>query len=187
MAVVKCPSCGQELNVPAELAGKKVRCSKCASTFTTIAPSTSGRPPAAPSRPPNPNDFDDADDDDADDRPRRKRSRGKPHRGGMIMAFGIVSIVLFLTSLGGFVGVGPFAVPLNLVGLVLGILAWIWGGADLNQMKSGEMDKRGQSNTQAGYICGIVGTILHGLGMVCGCVAIIFFASILGLAWSTAP
>src|SRR5437868_4153356 len=117
MAVVECPSCGQELNVPDDLAGKKVRCTKCAGTFTAAATRSI----------PDRSDFDDEDDDLDEREQRRSRPRGKPHRGGMIMAFGIISVALALVSIGALLGAGPFAVPVNVIGLVLGILAWIWG------------------------------------------------------------
>ena len=65
------------------------------------------------------------DDDDVDDRPRRRRRRDdevyeRDHRGGMILAFGIVSLVTLQCG-------GP-------IGLVFGILAWVMGTADLRAM-----------------------------------------------------
>ena len=88
-------------------------------------------------------------DDPADRRPDR-RHRGddadrpdyeRPHRGGMILAFGIISLVLFQC----------------LVGLVFGILAWIMGNSDLKGMADGEVDPEGKQLTQVGRILGIVG------------------------------
>ncbi len=82
----------------------------------------------------------------------------KPHRATLIMVFGIISIVIC----------GP-----------LGIAAWIMGNGDLKEMDAGAMDPSGRSNTNAGRICGIIGTILFGIGIIVG---IIFFgvAAILG-------
>ena len=48
--VSECPSCGQKLKVPDNLAGKKVRCAKCAGTF--VAENITENPPPAP--PPSP-------------------------------------------------------------------------------------------------------------------------------------
>ena len=71
----------------------------------------------------------------------------KPHRGGLVLTMGILALVFNLC-----------AIP--------GILAWIWGGADLKEMKSGRMDPSGQGITQAGYIMGIIGTVLVLLGVL---------------------
>ena len=96
------------------------------------------------------------------------------------MSFGIVSLVLVLLSggvyVGGtaFTGFGGFAgLPITVIGLVLGILAWIWGGSDLTRMTMGVMDHTGRGNTQAGYICGIIGTILNAFALIGGCIAAI--------------
>ncbi|MBI5819780.1 MAG: DUF4190 domain-containing protein [Verrucomicrobia bacterium] len=69
----------------------------------------------------------------------------KPHRGTLILVFGILSLV--------------FCAP-------LGIVAWIMGNGDLKQMDAGTMDPSGRSNTNAGRICGIIGTVLLILGIV---------------------
>lgn len=69
----------------------------------------------------------------------------KPHRGTMVLVMGILSIVFC-----------PF----------LGIFAWMMGAADLREMKSGRMDKSGEGHTQAGYICGIIGTVLFAIQVV---------------------
>ncbi len=63
----------------------------------------------------------------------------KPHRGTLILVLGILSL---------------------LVCSPLGIVAWILGGNDLKEMDAGTMDPAGRGTTQAGKICGIIGTIL---------------------------
>ena len=60
----------------------------------------------------------------------------------MILVFGILSLVI--------------CAP-------LGIPAWIMGTGDLKQMDAGAMDPTGRSLTNAGRICGIIGTILFAL------------------------
>jgi hypothetical protein len=75
--------------------------------------------------------------DESDDRPDYER----PHRGGMILAFGIISLVFFQC----------------LVGFVFGILAWVMGNSDLKGMADGEVDPEGKQLTQVGRILGIVG------------------------------
>src|SRR5260370_11090463 len=173
-AVVACPSCGRKLKVPDELMGKEVRCADCAGTFLAEKP-----PPAAPPQssalvPARTRDRDDEfDDDDRDDRRARRRSRRssdwEPHRGGMLLAFGIISLVV------------------GVIGIVPGILAWVWGGKDLKKIDSGQMDPEGRSLTQIGYILGIIGTILQTLMLLGLCVYIIVVAVVLCAVGISAP
>jgi len=69
----------------------------------------------------------------------------KPHRGTVILVLGILSLVL--------------CAP-------LGIVAWILGSGDLKEMDAGAMDPAGRGNTNAGKICGIIGTILMAISIV---------------------
>jgi hypothetical protein len=69
------------------------------------------------------------------------------HRGGMILALGIMAICCNIA-----------AVP--------GILAWILGSSDLKQMEAGRMDPEGRGMTQAGMIMGMVMTIFVIIGIV---------------------
>ena len=63
----------------------------------------------------------------------------KPHRGVLILVFGILSLVM--------------CAP-------LGIAAWIMGSSDLKQMDAGAIDPEGRGMTKAGKICGMIATIL---------------------------
>lgn len=65
----------------------------------------------------------------------RSKSALKPHRGGLILAFGILGWVVCL----------PF-----------GIAAWVMGNNDLGEMAAGRMDPAGEGLTRAGKILGIV-------------------------------
>jgi hypothetical protein len=69
----------------------------------------------------------------------------KPHRGTLVLVLGILSLVI--------------CAP-------LGIAAWIMGSGDLKQMDGGAMDPAGRSLTNAGRICGMIGTILLCLSIV---------------------
>ncbi len=69
----------------------------------------------------------------------------KPHRGTLILVLGILSLVVC----------SP-----------LGIAAWIMGAGDLKEMDAGTMDPGGRGSTQAGKICGIIGTILLIVGVI---------------------
>jgi len=97
-------------------------------------------------------DDEDEDDDDRD-RPRTRRRRSgygnsyTPHRGGLILAFGIIGLVSGL-------------------GIIFGPIAWVMGNGDLNEMKSGRMDPEGEGMTQTGRILGMIATILSIVGIV---------------------
>ncbi len=93
-------------------------------------------------------DYDDHGYDDYD-RPRRYRRRDfSPHRGGTILALGIIGIVFC-----------PICGP----------IAWIMGNQDLQEIKSGRMDPEGEGTTQAGRVCGIIATVFLILGVLYVC------------------
>jgi hypothetical protein len=182
---VGCPSCGIKLSVPENLLGRKVRCASCSTMFEAKE-----EPPPPPRREPTADDRlwdeppphssapypDSPPRRDWDDRPRRPshyddyddfghppmRRDQVPHRGGLILTLGIVSIIA--GSLG-FCCSGMTAA----IALPTGLCAWLMGQADLRLMDHGTMDLDGRSNTHGGYICGIVGTVL-GLLNVCWCI-----------------
>ena len=83
----------------------------------------------------------------------------KPHRGTLILVFGILGIVICLP---------------------LGIAAWIMGSGDLKQIDAGTMDPSGRSMTSAGKIIGMIATILGIIGFVVAVVVIGF--GVLGAA-----
>ena len=64
----------------------------------------------------------------------------RPHRGVMILVFGIIGIVFCV---------------------IFGIVAWVMGNGDLRAMREGRMDPTGEGLTKAGKICGIVGVVLN--------------------------
>ena len=63
----------------------------------------------------------------------------KPHRGVLILVFGILGFVIC-----------PF----------FGIAAWVMGNTDLQEMDAGVMDPAGRDFTRVGRICGIIATAL---------------------------
>jgi hypothetical protein len=69
----------------------------------------------------------------------------KPHRGVLILVFGILGLVLCQ---------------------FFGIAAWVMGSSDLQEMATGRMDSTGRDLTKAGRICGIVGTAILILQML---------------------
>ena len=85
--------------------------------------------------------------DEHDDFDDDFRNTVLPHRGPMVLVFGILGVMTFSCVL-----LGAF-----------GIFAWVMGKRDLDLMQRGRMDKEGEGLTRAGYVLGIVGTILFAL------------------------
>jgi hypothetical protein len=76
----------------------------------------------------------------------------KPHRGATVLVFGILSLV-----------VCP----------IFGVAAWMMGNGDLQEMGNGYMDPTGRDLTNAGRICGMVGTGLLALQVLIILVAVV--------------
>ncbi len=68
-----------------------------------------------------------------------------PHRGVLILVFGILSWV---------------------VCVIFGIVAWIMGNSDLRAMQEGRMDPTGEGLTKAGKIVGMISVILSVVGLL---------------------
>jgi hypothetical protein len=174
------------LDVPENFLGKQVRCATCSTVFDAKAEGQpnpqAGAPksldvdqakPLTPDRPPQrERDWDsDADrppeDDYYEDDEHRRRFRrdSLPHRGGLILGLGIASIVICV------LGCGCNGIP-ALIGIPLGVAAWIMGRNDIRQMSQGMMDADGRGLTQGGHICGIIGVVF-------GILAIIFWVAYL--------
>ena len=79
----------------------------------------------------------------------------RPHRGGLILALGILGLVSCQ---------------------VLGVAAWIMGADDIKEMRAGRMDPSGEGLTQAGYALGMVSTILLAVGLASMLLFMLFFA-----------
>jgi phage FluMu protein Com len=75
----------------------------------------------------------------------RRRRNQIPHRGGLILALGILSWVI--------------SCPL------FGVIAWIMGSGDLREMRAGRMDNSGMGLTQAGQILGMIHSIILLVGI----------------------
>ena len=75
----------------------------------------------------------------------------RPGRGGMILTFGILGVVICI---------------------IFGIMAWVMGKADLAEMDAGRMNPADRGLTQAGYILGIISVCLAVLGLVIAIVII---------------
>lgn len=82
----------------------------------------------------------------------------RPHRGTMILVFGILGLVFCI---------------------IFGILAWVMGNGDLKEMDAGRMDPTGRGLTNTGKILGIVSVILNLIAIVVGT---LFFVLGIGIA-----
>lgn len=87
----------------------------------------------------------------------------RPHRGPLLLVFGIL---------------GVMSVSCVFLG-VFGIVAWVMGKRDLGLIRQGQMDKDGESLTKAGYILGIIGTILFLLQMLFWVAYAVFIVAII--------
>ena len=119
------------------------------------SPSPEPKPTTEPPPPRRPRTS--LDQDTPDIRRMGPRRDAEPDRGTVVLTLGIISLALILVWC---------TAP---IGAVLGLIAWIMGQIDLRKMKRGQMDSENRGMTQAGWICGILGTILNGLIMLsCG-------------------
>jgi len=79
-----------------------------------------------------------------------------PHRGGMILALGILGLIICF---------------------VIGIVAWVMGGNDLREMDAGRMDPSGRGLTQAGKILGIVAVAIQLIGLTLWILMVVVFGA----------
>ena len=77
---------------------------------------------------------------DLEKRSATRRRPLKHHRGGSILALGIIGLVFCF---------------------IAGIIAWVMGSADLKDMRAGLMDRSGEGSTNAGRILGILGCVFQ--------------------------
>jgi hypothetical protein len=177
--IIHCPGCQKKLQIPETLLGQDVQCPTCGGIFRAELDQQPAPPPRRPedsrAEREEPADrprsrsrrrrFDEDDINDRDDVSRGRRSRRRdfePHRGGLILVLGILSIVI------------PIA------GLVMGPIAWILGNQDMTAIQDGRMDPEGEGTTNAGRICGIIGTILDVVRCFGCCFYFLFVMAIVG-------
>jgi len=197
--IITCSNCGKSLSLPDSLRGQAVECPLCKTQFVVGASSQVKPPPlpspsspsmpmgSAPSRPdehgsaswPEPNlrrRDEEGDDWDSDfDRRRRSVRRDfEPHRGALILTLGIVSI--------GCAVVGFFCPLTAIPGVIVGPIAWVLGSKDLTAIQENRKDPDGRGLTQAGWICGIVGTILNGCAVILGLFFLILYGAMFAAA-----
>lgn len=79
----------------------------------------------------------------------------RPHRGGMILMFGVLGFACCQ---------------------IFSIVAWVMGYSDMKEIKAGRMDPAGRGLTQAGMIIGIIGTVLMILTVGAQLIIVLFMA-----------
>jgi hypothetical protein len=157
---VACPGCSRTVNVPDHLIGELVKCPVCSKQFK-VEPEVHPPEPVLPvdtptmpytAKPERPSAARRDEDEDSNWQfsPNRRRDL-EPHRGTLILVLGILSIVL------------PCAA------LIVGPVGWFLGSSDLRAMHDGRMDSQGEGTTRAGYICSIIGTAIHLVGLLSCC------------------
>jgi len=168
--IITCSKCQRSLQIPEAYLGQMVQCPDCKHMFiATVGSVSTERIPAAPSRDPSPGRSPKSsgyDGEEEDDRPRRRRDRFgddmdddfddirdsrrirshlQPHRGGLIMSLGLVSLI------GGWL----FCLP-----ILVGPVAWILAQMDLRAIRDGRMDPTGEGMVRTGQVCGIISTVI---------------------------
>jgi hypothetical protein len=131
-------------------------------------------------------------DDEDDDRDRgryrsRERWQGEPHRAGLVLTFGIISVSALVVSLVAWLVFAGCSLIFCVIGLGLGIPAWIMGHKDLQKINARIMDPAGKGNTTGGYICGIIGTIGNALVLACCTLFVVGLLAFLGVGMSGMP
>jgi predicted Zn finger-like uncharacterized protein len=90
-----------------------------------------------------------------------ERRDREPNRGVLILVLGIISLATMVFSL----------YPL---GAILGLVAWVMGHNDLKKIKANQLDSDASGLTKAGWICGIIGTLINSL-VTLSCVGFLCF------------
>jgi len=147
-----CNACQTPLSIDESKAGLAVACPKCGARLQVPSVQTTLPPPAPMPAEPAPGR--------ADDMPR------EPHRGVLILVLGIVSAAVAVLSLLCGIFFAPVAF-VGILGIIPGILAWIFGQQDIAKIRAGTMDPTGEGMVNGGRICGIVGTIVQGTTTLC--------------------
>ena len=177
-----CSQCQSVLQIPDELAGRKCKCPTCGNVMPIPSPDSSTESFDEPlpvsagevDSPVNSSRSEFSSNPFASPVSSQPASHPygdlKPHRGETILTFGIISLVSSFFSC----GCCPFLVPL---GVGFGIPAILMGRADMREMDENRMNPMGRGSTNAGMICGIIGSIIAGLA-----VALVAFQILMGIA-----
>lgn len=141
----RCETCGKLLRTGEENSGRPAACPGCGDRISV------------PFQPPQQPQSSTVANSDFVAPGKLRRHRPQAHRGGLILAFGILSwATCFL----------------------FGVAAWAMGVEDLRAMRAGEMDASGEGLTRAGMILGAINVVLAIVALL-GMIAITGIAVIL--------
>lgn len=140
----RCGTCGKLLRTGEENAGRPAACPACGDRVEVPLSETEGGAVHVPTGPPE---------------AAPHRAMVREHRGGVVLAFGILAWVSFC--------------------FLFGVAAWALGVEDLRAMRAGEMDPRGERLTRAGMILGAISVVLT-LVILLGLVAVGGLAIVFG-------
>jgi DNA-directed RNA polymerase subunit RPC12/RpoP len=121
----RCNTCGKLLKTGEENAGRPATCPACGDRVQVPVAETGTQPASQASTGTASDTF--------------ARRVHRPHRGGLILAFGILSWVTCF---------------------FFGVAAWAMGVEDLRAIRAGEMDPTGEGLTRAGMILGAISVVL---------------------------
>jgi hypothetical protein len=159
--IVACPSCNIQLEIPEAFVGRTVKCSSCNNPFQAGAEPLAAAELYPDDRPSGRGPRREHGYDDEERWQRGPRRDLLPHRGGMVLTLGIISVSLSPLSF-----CGLFGFVFGVASLALGITGLVLGQTDLRQIDSHRMDPEGRGMTSAGWICAIIGTCISGLAML---------------------
>jgi hypothetical protein len=98
--------------------------------------------------------------------PYGQQYNGQPHRGGLVLTFGILSLVFSLVGVACVACAHVVGLPMPLLAAGFSLPAILMGSKDLKRIKTNQMDPSGQSMTLIGLILGWVGGALAVLEIV---------------------
>jgi hypothetical protein len=178
--IIDCPSCHRKLQASEAPDGQDVQCPGCGTTFhvRTGAASIRVEPlvrEVERTRPQRGPGVDDYALDESRGRPEgwtslpphgdRPFGLLRPHRGATVLTIGILALAGLI---------------LCLPAVVLGPIAWAMGSSDLTLIRAGRMDRTGEGITARGQTCGIIATVLGGIGLVLACLGMLNDNTIFG-------
>lgn len=160
---IHCPHCRKLLKLEDAHIGQSLRCPACQETFIATAPEehiqSAERSGGLPQHPVQPAGLRHEETDFEQGEYRRPLEyeddfRGRPHRGGLILTLGILSVV--------------FGICCPLICWILGITTLVLSNDDLKAMAQHTMDRSGLSNTRSGRTLAIVGLVISVINSALG-------------------
>jgi hypothetical protein len=77
---------------------------------------------------------------------------------------------------------GVLSLVLPVLGLVAAVAVLFMASSDLKKMRAGTMDDEGRGNTQAGWVCGLIGVVIQSfICLACGAYVALVFAFVNGV------